>query len=97
MCFPSHNAVHQLHQTSLQKTVQLDSRRSTGSTGRGWEAVPTRLLLKKVAAGKPFSYGGYNFLSQGRGWDRVAAGKPLRGLAVINRVAAGKPLRVSGL
>ena len=74
MCFPSHNAVHQLHQTSLQKTVQLDSRRSTGSTesrlgsrsypfiiekGRGWEAVPTRLLLKKVAAGKPLLPGYY--------------------------------------
>ena len=74
MCFPSHNAVHQLYQTSLQKTAQLDSRRSTGSTGRGWEAVtgvrgykqgrgweaaPTRLLLKKVVAGKPLLPGYY--------------------------------------
>ena len=59
MCFPSHNAVHQLHQTLLQKTAQLDSRRSTGSTGRGWEAVLTRLLLKKVVAGKPLLPGYY--------------------------------------
>ena len=69
MCFPSHNAVHQLHQTSLQKTVQLDSRRSTGSTGRGWEAVTGVRgykqgrgweavtgfgVINRVAAGKPF-------------------------------------------
>ena len=89
MCFPSHNAVHQLHQTSLQKIVQLDSRRITGSTGRGWEAV-TGVRGYKQGRGWEAAPTGVGVI-QGRGWEAVT------GFGVINKVAAGKPLRVSGL
>ena len=83
MCFPSHNAVHQLHQTSLQKIVQLDSRRSTGSTGRGWEAVTGFGVDKWSRLGSrsyPF------IIEKGRGWEAV----PTR--LLLKKVAAGKPL-----